>query len=110
MLATLITYGRLSSDSELIAMRGCGISLYRIIAPALFLSIIVTGITFSVTEFIVPAANYQATSILVNSIQEEHPFWQNKDIFVSCSSGGDDECSSNCESNWRARMWHCDSS
>ena len=81
MLATLITYGRLSSDSELIAMRGCGISLYRIIAPALFLSIVVTAITFLVTEFVVPAANYQATSILVNSIQEEHPFWQNKDIF-----------------------------
>lgn len=81
MLATLITYGRLSSDSELIALRGCGISLYRIITPALILSILVTGITFLISEFVVPAANYQATSILVNSIQEEHAFWQNKDIF-----------------------------
>ncbi len=81
MLATLITYGRLSSDSELIALRGCGISLYRIITPALILSILVTGMTFLISEFVVPAANYQATSILVNSIQEEHPFWQNKDIF-----------------------------
>ena len=40
MLATLITYGRLSSDSELIAMRGCGISLYLIIAPDLFINVL----------------------------------------------------------------------
>ncbi|MEB3309866.1 MAG: LptF/LptG family permease [Snowella sp.] len=81
MLATLLTYGRLSSDSELIALRGCGISLYRIVAPAVLLSFLATGITFLISEFVVPAANYQATSILVDSIQEEHRFWQNKDIF-----------------------------
>lgn len=81
MLATLLTYGRLSSDSELIALRGCGISLYRIVLPAILLSTIATGMTFCISEFVVPAANYQATSILVESIQEEHQFWQNKDIF-----------------------------
>jgi lipopolysaccharide export system permease protein len=32
-------------------------------------------------EWVVPAANYQATSILINAIQEEHPFWQTRDIF-----------------------------
>ncbi len=81
MLATLLTYGRLSSDSELIAMRGCGISLYRIVLPAILLSLIATGMTFGISEYVVPAANYQATSILVESIQEEHEFWQNRDIF-----------------------------
>ena len=81
ILATLLTFGRLSNDSELIAIRACGVSLYRIVLPAVLLSIIVTGCTFCLSEWVVPAANYRATSILVSSIQEEHRFWQNRDIF-----------------------------
>lgn len=81
LLSTLMTYGRLSSDSELIALRSCGISFYRIMAPAMILSFMVTGLTFFFNELAVPTANYRATSILVDSIQEEHDFWQNKDIF-----------------------------
>lgn len=81
MLTTLLTYGRLSNDSELIAIRACGVSLHRIIAPALVLSLVVTGITFLFSELVVPSANYRATSILVEYLKEEHTFWQNKDIF-----------------------------
>ncbi|MFN9174522.1 MAG: LptF/LptG family permease, partial [Synechocystis sp.] len=81
MLATLMTFGRLGGDSVLIALRSCGVSLYRIVVPAILLSLLVTGWTFLLSEWVVPAANYRATSILVNSINEEHPFWQNRDIF-----------------------------
>ncbi len=81
MLATMMTFGRLSGDSEIVAIRSCGVSLYRIILPAVFLSLIVTGWAFVLSEWVVPAANYRATSILVESINEEHPFWQNRDVF-----------------------------
>ncbi|HAC63737.1 MAG TPA: permease [Cyanothece sp. UBA12306] len=81
MLTTLLTYGRLSSDSELIALRACGVGLFRLITPALVLSLVVTGITFVFSELVVPNANYRATSILVEYLQEERAFWQNKDIF-----------------------------
>ncbi|MGK7930993.1 MAG: LptF/LptG family permease [Microcystaceae cyanobacterium] len=81
LLATLMAYGRLGHDSELIAMRSCGVSLYRLVIPGLILSLIVTGITFLFNELVVPEANYRATAILVDSLQEEHTFWQNKDIF-----------------------------
>jgi lipopolysaccharide export system permease protein len=81
LLATLMTYGRLGSDSEIIALRSCGVSLYRIVTPAIALSLVVTAITFLFNELVVPAANYRATAILIESIQEEHPFWQTKDIF-----------------------------
>ncbi|MEY2985478.1 MAG: hypothetical protein RLZZ568_2095 [Cyanobacteriota bacterium] len=81
MLATMMTFGRLGGDSELIALRSCGVSLYRIVLPAVLLSVVVTGWTFLLSEWIVPSANYRATSILVDSINEEHRFWQNRDIF-----------------------------
>ncbi len=76
-----MAYGRLGSDSELIALRSCGVSLYRLVIPALILSVIVTVITFLFNELVVPEANYRATSILVESLDEDHPFWQTKDIF-----------------------------
>lgn len=81
MLATLTTFGRLSGDSEIIAIRSCGVSLFRIVLPAIILSLLVTSLTFLLSEWVVPAANYRATSILINVINEEHPFWQSRDIF-----------------------------
>jgi lipopolysaccharide export system permease protein len=64
LLAALMTYSRLSSDSELIALRSCGVSIYRMVVPAVVLSLVVTGITFIFNELVVPAANYQAASTL----------------------------------------------
>lgn len=81
LLGTLLAYGRLSSDSELVALRSCGISLYRLVAPAVVLSLVVACAAFAFNETIVPAANYRATGILIDAIQEEYPFWQTKDIF-----------------------------
>jgi lipopolysaccharide export system permease protein len=42
LLATLMTYSRLSSESELIALRGCGVSVYRMVLTAVVLSFAVT--------------------------------------------------------------------
>jgi lipopolysaccharide export system permease protein len=74
LLATLMVYGRLSSDSEIIALRSVGISVYRLVKPALLLSLIITVMTFILYEFIVPSANYRATYILETNIpkNEDH--------------------------------------
>ncbi|AFZ53363.1 LptF/LptG family permease [Cyanobacterium aponinum UTEX 3222] len=81
LLTTLMTYSRLSKDSELIAFYNCGLSLYRLITPALILSLIVTGLTFIFNELIVPNANYKATTILVEQINEQRKFLLRQDIF-----------------------------
>lgn len=81
LLAALMTYSRLSSDSELVALKGCGISVARLILPAVFLSLVVTGITFAFNEFIVPAANYRATLLYERAIGEEKPTFREKNIF-----------------------------
>lgn len=92
LLATLMTYSRLSSDSEMIALKGCGISVYRIIVPALFMSFVVTGLTFTFNELIVPEANYQASTILENVLGEERwPSFQQENILYWEYSDDDDE-------------------
>lgn len=46
LLATLMAYSRLSSDSEIIALRSVGVNIYRLVIPAVILSLCVTGMTF----------------------------------------------------------------
>jgi lipopolysaccharide export system permease protein len=73
LLAALMTYSRLSSDSELIAMRGCGVSVYRMVLTAVVLSSMVTGLTFVFNEHIAPAANYQASVTLEQALKSDKP-------------------------------------
>ena len=42
LLATLLTFGRLSSSSEITAMKSCGIGFYRIAAPAVIMGFLVS--------------------------------------------------------------------
>lgn len=92
LLATLITFSRFSSDSEMVALKGCGISIYRIIVPALFMSVLVTGITFVFNEAIVPEANYRATSALNNILnQDDGPSFQRENILYWDYADADDE-------------------
>ena len=81
LLATLMTYSRFSSDSELIALRGVGVSIRRIIAPAVVLSLLVTGLTFVFNEMITPAANYRAAITLERALKSERPPFQERNIF-----------------------------
>ena len=80
LLAALMTYSRLSTDSELVALRSCGISIYRLIVPAVVLSVLVTGLTFLFNESLVPLANYQATLTLDAALNDEKLDFQDRNI------------------------------
>jgi lipopolysaccharide export system permease protein len=81
LLAALMTYSRLSSDSELIALRSCGVSVYRLVMPAIILSLFITGMTFLFNELVVPSANYQAEATLNKALNSEKPSFQENNIF-----------------------------
>lgn len=55
LLGVLIGFGRLSSDSEIVALRACGISLYRLMIPVMFCALITSLITAAFTLQIGPA-------------------------------------------------------
>jgi lipopolysaccharide export system permease protein len=80
LLATLMAYSRLSSDSELIALRSFGLSIYRLIIPAILLGLVVTGIAFAFNNFVAPAANYEASQILTRALAEDRPNFQESNI------------------------------
>lgn len=80
LLASLMTYGRLSSESELIALRSAGVSIYRIVVPAIILSLVVTAITFAFNEAIVPAANYRAEVTLRSGLGKKSTPYKERNI------------------------------
>ncbi|MBQ6758688.1 MAG: LptF/LptG family permease [Selenomonadaceae bacterium] len=69
LLATLLTFGRLSSSSEITAMKSCGISFSRIAAPAIFLGMIVTVCAILFNEHVVPWANTAYNNVVYYEIQ-----------------------------------------
>ena len=64
LLSTLLAYGKLSANSELLALKSLGIKTSRIIAPAIALSIFMTGLTFYFNDNLVPASNKLAETTL----------------------------------------------
>jgi lipopolysaccharide export system permease protein len=97
LLATLMAYSRLSGDSELTALRSCGISAYRFVIPAIVLSVMVTGLMFVFNEAIVPAAQAQANATLKAALEGDRPQFRDENILyeqyesVRREDGGRDE-------------------
>jgi lipopolysaccharide export system permease protein len=56
LLATLLAYGRLSGESELIAMLACGIPFLRTAVPAFVAGALVSATGLAMNEFVVPHA------------------------------------------------------
>src|SRR5204862_1220207 len=50
LLSVLVTFGLLSRSSELSVMKACGISLYRISAPLIILSLVWRGLLFGLEQ------------------------------------------------------------
>ncbi|MGV3523097.1 MAG: LptF/LptG family permease [Candidatus Sericytochromatia bacterium] len=71
MFATLLALGRLGRDSEIIALRACGVSFSRVIAPVIVVSLLVSALGFYLQENVVPWANQQTVEILKEMMSKE---------------------------------------
>ena len=83
LLSTLLAYGKLSSNSELLALKSLGITNKRIVLPAIILSIIMTIITFTFNDSIVPISNRISESTLRSSLGKTISSEQGKHIMFS---------------------------
>ena len=63
LLAALVTVGILTKNSELVVMKACGISLYRVAMPMLAGAIIAGGVLFMLEQTILGPANRRAEAI-----------------------------------------------
>ena len=83
LMASLLAYSRLSANSELKALRSIGVTTRRMIAPAIALAILMTGLTFIFNDSIVPQANRNAEFILKSSLGKAVATEEGEDIIYS---------------------------
>ncbi len=67
LLGVLLAFGRLASESEIVAIRAVGVSPLRLLKPVLFLASVAGVITFYINAIALPASN-QAHRELVFSL------------------------------------------
>jgi lipopolysaccharide export system permease protein len=60
LMASLLTYSKLSGNSELTALRSVGVTTWRMVLPALALALVMTLLTFGFNEAVVPHTLLQA--------------------------------------------------
>jgi len=64
LFAALLLFGRLSMDNEISAIKACGISLWRLVAPLVLLSILFSGICTYINSEVAPEARYANKRLL----------------------------------------------
>ncbi|HEX6971727.1 MAG TPA: LptF/LptG family permease [Limnochordia bacterium] len=69
LLGTLLSLSRLSAASEIVAMRAAGVSFYRLSAPPLAIGALMSILSFTLNEAVVPQANFVAQRVMVEEIQ-----------------------------------------
>lgn len=89
LLASLLTFGILSKNSEIIAMKANGVSLYRSSFPVITISIILCVFAFFLNEFITPYANQKAKHIKLIEVQkrEKLGFFKQNQIWFRSKDG-----------------------
>ena len=83
LLATLLAYGKLSSNSELLALKSLGVANRRIIFPAVLLSIFMTLLTFTFNDSLVPMSNRVAENTMRTSLGKAISSEEGKHIMFS---------------------------
>ena len=64
LLSSIMTFGTLGENYELIALKSAGISLYRIMYPLIVLIVCLSVFTFFFSNNILPIANMRAGNLL----------------------------------------------
>lgn len=72
LLASIMTFGNLGENYELVAMKASGISLFRIMKPILFFAIFLTAFAFYFSNNILPKTNLKFGAVMY-SVRQQKP-------------------------------------
>ncbi|MCX5748829.1 MAG: LptF/LptG family permease [Candidatus Saganbacteria bacterium] len=73
LLAAILSFARLSADKEVTAFRAGGVSLYRLMVPVLIMGLVISFLTLSFYEIIVPEANRASAFLMVQTRIDKAP-------------------------------------
>jgi LPS export ABC transporter permease LptF/LPS export ABC transporter permease LptG len=65
LLGVLLGIGRLASDSELVALRSTGVSIFRLLRPIVLLALVLTGLNFMLMMYALPHGNSEYSKLFL---------------------------------------------
>jgi lipopolysaccharide export system permease protein len=72
LLASIMTFGSLGENYELVAMKSAGISLFRIMKPLIVIAAFISLLAFYFSNNILPKTNLKFTTLMV-SVKQQRP-------------------------------------
>jgi lipopolysaccharide export system permease protein len=87
LLASIMTFGELGENYELVAMKSSGISLFRIMKPLIVVAILITGTAFTFANYILPHTNLRFTTLMWSVRQQRPELVLKEGVFTSDIDG-----------------------
>ena len=78
LISSIMTFGKLGENFELVAIKSSGISLLRFMRPLLFVTILLSGVAFLFANYIAPVANLKF-AVIYHDIYQKSPAFDLKD-------------------------------
>jgi lipopolysaccharide export system permease protein len=83
LLSSLMTFGNLGEHYELVALKAAGISVWKIMRPLIYFSIVLSIVAFIFSNNVLPVANLKFQSLLYDVRQQKLAFNINEGVFYN---------------------------
>jgi lipopolysaccharide export system permease protein len=87
LLATLLSVGGLARKHEVMAMKGSGVSLYRMLAPVFLLSLVLSFASMAIAETILPPATTRRLQIEEEHVNRRPDEIHRRNVLYVCPDG-----------------------
>lgn len=87
LLASIMTFGELGENYELVAMKSSGISLFRIMKPLIFIAVIITITAYVFANHILPHTNLKFYTLMFSVRQQRPELVLKEGVFTSDIDG-----------------------
>lgn len=83
LLSSLMTFGNLGESFELVAIKSSGISLLRFMRPLFFISVLISGVAFMFSNYIIPVATLKSRTLLSDIVFAKPAFDLREGVFYN---------------------------
>jgi len=87
LIATLMAFGRLSADKEIAALKSSGVNLYRLVAPVLAASVILSALLVKFNDTVLPEFNHKVRMLYTDIARKKPTLTLEPNVFFDAVPG-----------------------
>ncbi len=83
LISSIMTFGNLGESFELVAIKSSGVSLLRFMRPLMWVSVLLSGITFLFANYVIPFANLKSVALYNDIVYKKPAFDLKAGVFFT---------------------------